>query len=218
KKRIDFVEKFIQSHLKQIDNNKIILDMGCGDGVNLRWLSKYSQNLLAIDYNLLRLRRTRQLMRTLKVSAKLFLADIFYIPFANDSFDLIFFNHVIEHLNDDFLALKNIYRITKKGGIVILGTPNEGALSWGFAYWIEPMTRKKTDHVHFYTAKSISELALKAGFTIKHIEYMGWGIPIWSLDSRIRKYKIIDDLFELIGKRLFKSQSTSLYIILEKPI
>jgi len=216
KKRIKFVEKILDSYKPLHDNDPNILDLGCGDGANLRWLSNYSKNLWGTDYNLFRLQKAQNAMNFLKIDVKLFLVDIFNIPFAENSFDVIFFNHVIEHLEDDLSALQNIYKITKKNGLVILGTPNEGALIWKFAYFLEPMIKKSTDHVHFYTSKSLSIVVRKAGFKIRHIEHIGWGIPIWRLDPILRKHKPFDDLFEFFGKKLFKKQATSLYLILEK--
>ena len=212
-------KKFITKILEEInEKNKInnLLDLGCGDGSNLQWIAKFSQNLYGTDYNLLRLKRANKMLEEIKINAKLFLTDIFSMPFTENSFDLIFFNHVIEHLEDDKLALEKIFKITKKGGHVILGTPNEGASSWKFAYYIEPNVKRKTDHVNFYTAKSIKKIAEEVGFTVKQVKHMGWGIPIWKIDPLFRKYKIFDDLFELIGKRLFHNQATSLYLILKK--
>jgi len=138
------------------------------------------------------------------------------LPFSENSFDIIFFNHVIEHIVKDEIALKKIFDITKKGGTVILGTPNEGVLAWRFAYWIEPRIRKKTDHVNFYTEYSICKIAKNAGFKIIEVKHMGWGIPIWTLDARVRKYQMLDNLLEKFGRRFFKKQATSLYLILEK--
>jgi len=215
RKRIEFVKSIIQNYVNN-EKNKKILDLGCGDGANLRWLSSFSKDLWATDYNLLRLSRAEKNITKLGIKAKFFLADIMSFPFKENSFDIIFFNHVIEHIESDLDALQNIYKITKKGGLVIVGTPNEGVWSWKFAYWIEPRTRRITDHVNFYTAESFSKLATKAGFKVKQVEHLGWGIPIWSLDSIIRKYKFVDDLLEVCGRRLFKKQATSLYIILEK--
>lgn len=212
-------KKFVTNILEEINKkNKInnLLDLGCGDGSNLKWISKFSQNLYGTDYNLLRLKRAKKILDKIKISSKLFLTDIFSMPFIENSFDLIFFNHVIEHLEDDKLALKKIFEITKKGGYVILGTPNEGALAWKFAYYIESNVKRKTDHVNFYTANSIKKISEEAGFTVEHIEYMGWGIPIWKIDPLFRKYKIFDDLFESIGKKIFRNQATSLYLILKK--
>jgi len=215
RKRIEYVKKILREYVKS-DRNKKILDLGCGDGPNLRWLANFSKDLCGTDYNFLRLVRAEKNMAKEGIHVKFFLTDIMSLPFEENSFDIVFFNHVIEHINDDLQALRNIYKITKKGGLVIIGTPNEGALFWKFAYWIEPRVKRQTDHVNFYTAKSFSKLVKKAGFVVKHVEHIGWGIPSWSLDMRVRRKKRLDDFFEYFGKRLFKKQATSLYIILEK--
>ena len=52
-------------------------------------------------------------------------ADITALPFENDRFDLIFCNHVLEHIPNDKQALSEIYRVLKKGGTAILQVPLE---------------------------------------------------------------------------------------------
>ena len=215
RKRREYVQNIISKVLNKEKAGKI-LDVGCGDGSNLRWLSDFTYNLWGTDYNLLRLKRAKKIGKKLEIDTKLFLANILSLPFSANSFDIIFFNHVIEHIVEDEIALKKIFNITKKGGTVILGTPNEGALSWRFAYWVEPRIRRKTDHVNFYTEYSICKIAKNVGFKIKEVKHMGWGIPIWTLDARVRKYQMLDDLLEKLGRRFFKKQATSLYLILEK--
>ena len=215
RKRIEYVKNVLREYVKS-DRSKKNLDLGCGDGANLRWLANFSNNLCGTDYNFLRLLRAKKNMTKEGIQVKFFLTEIMSLPFEENSFDIIFFNHVIEHIKDDLQALRNIYKITKKGGLVIIGTPNEGALFWKFAYWIEPRIKRQTDHVNFYTAKSFMNLAKKAGFEVKHVEHIGWGIPVWSLDMRVRGNKKLDGFFEHIGKSLFKKNATSLYIILEK--
>ena len=215
-KRIEFVKHIVEDYFRDTSKQKKILDLGCGDGANIRWLSKFTDNLWATDYNLIRLRRAVKISNELKIKARFFLIDILHSPFAEESFDLIFFNHVIEHIKEDKIALQNIYHFTKKGGIVIVGTPNEGAIFWKFAYFIEPMIKKKTDHVHFYTAESFSKLAKSVGFKVKHVEFIGWGLPIFRINYHLKKYRIANTILEHIGRRLFKQQSDALYIILEK--
>jgi len=215
-KRIKFLKKILKSHVEKNGKFQNLLDLGCGDGANLRWLNEFGKNIWATDYNLLRLERTYEIMNKLEINAKIYLSDIFSLPFKENSFDLVFFNHVIEHLKNDLGALQNIYKITKPGGLVILGTPNEGAIAWKFAYFIEPNVMKKSDHVNFYTADSIKKIAEKAGFKIMHTEHIGWGVPIWKADPILRKHKIFDDVFESIGRKLFYKQATSLYLLLKK--
>ena len=49
--------------------------------------------------------------------------DIHDIPFEENSFDVIFCNHVLEHVEDDIKALKEMKRVLKPGGWAILQIP-----------------------------------------------------------------------------------------------
>lgn len=46
------------------------------------------------------------------------------LSFANNSFDLIFHQDVVEHVEKPYLFLKEQYRVLKKGGFLVVGTPN----------------------------------------------------------------------------------------------
>lgn len=52
-------------------------------------------------------------------------ADICYLPFEDDSYDVIFCNHVLEHIPDDTKAMQELYRILKPGGMAILQIPQD---------------------------------------------------------------------------------------------
>ena len=49
--------------------------------------------------------------------------DIHKMPFENNSFDFILCNHVLEHVENDIIALKEIKRVMKKGGLGIVQVP-----------------------------------------------------------------------------------------------
>ncbi|WP_200980181.1 class I SAM-dependent methyltransferase [Echinicola sp. 20G] len=49
--------------------------------------------------------------------------DIHQIPFEDNSFDVVFCNHVMEHVDDDIQACKEINRVLKKGGWGIIQSP-----------------------------------------------------------------------------------------------
>jgi SAM-dependent methyltransferase len=189
-----------------------LLDLGCGDGTNLLWLREFAENLYGSDYNLVRLARAR----ARSPDATLFLADILDYPAVDGCFDVVFFNHVIEHIPDDRVALATAYRILAPGGLLVLGTPNEGAWWWQLAYKRAPEIRKTTDHIHFYTAASISEKMRDAGFNVFEVKHMGWGPPDWHLDGKWRQHKWVDDLFETLGRTFVPNQASSLYLLATK--
>jgi len=49
--------------------------------------------------------------------------DICNLPFKENSFDFILCNHVLEHINDDNKAMKELYRVLNKNGTAILQVP-----------------------------------------------------------------------------------------------
>ena len=57
--------------------------------------------------------------------------EIVPYPFENSSFELVEADHLLEHLDDPFLVMKEIHRITKHGGKVVIRTPH---FSRGFTH------------------------------------------------------------------------------------
>ena len=55
--------------------------------------------------------------------------DLCALPFANDSFDVVIANHVLEHVDDDSQALSEIFRTLSPGGVAVLQTPYASKLS-----------------------------------------------------------------------------------------
>jgi SAM-dependent methyltransferase len=190
-----------------------LLDLGCGDGNNLAWLSAFAQQSYGSDYNLIRLVRSK----ARNPEATIFAADILDFPAETDAFDIIFFNHVIEHIPDDVRALAAVERILKPGGLLVLGTPNEGSWWWQWAYRRDPESLKNTDHCHFYTAGTIGAKVAASGLRLQETHHLGWGPPDWKLDGRIRHYKFLDDLFTVVGRTFLPTQASSLYLLATKP-
>jgi len=188
------------------------LDLGCGDGSNLTWLNGHFARLYGSDYNILRLMRAAKL----GFDVRLFMADILNYPTGDDAFDVIFFNHVLEHIPDDAAALREVRRILKPGGLLILGVPNEGAAFWQLAYRLQPHVRATSDHVQFYTGETLAAKCEAAGLSVQTIHPIGWGVPHWTLDAAVRQFKIVDDVFEALGRRFLPAQATSLYLLLSK--
>jgi SAM-dependent methyltransferase len=214
RKRREYVERQLRSFLRERGSDKVerLLDCGCGDGNNLAWLAPYAKDAYGSDYNLVRLVRAQRR----NPSATIFAADILDFPADDDLFDVIFFNHVIEHIPDDVGALRSIRRVLKPGGLLVLGTPNEGAWWWQWAYRRDLETLRQTDHCHFYTARTIEAKLLKAGFAVSAIHHMGWGPPDWRLDGQWRGSKFLDDAFAAVGRVFLPRQASSLYLLATK--
>jgi SAM-dependent methyltransferase len=212
RKRRAYLDGVLSAYARTNGRPQAGLDLGCGDGGHLAWLAGHVAELYASDYNLQRLLRARQLGH----ARGIFMADITDYPMCDDVFDVIFFNHALEHIPDDAAALAEVYRILKPGGLLILGVPNEGAWFWQLAYRLQPETLRTSDHVHFYTADTIAARCHSAGFVARGVEHIGYGVPHWSLDAGLRQFKLMDDALEWIGRIAFPKQASSLYLLLTK--
>lgn len=49
--------------------------------------------------------------------------NVLDLPFSDETFDLVICNHVLEHIDDDCKAMRELYRVLKKGGTALLQVP-----------------------------------------------------------------------------------------------
>jgi len=97
--------------------------------------------------------------------------DITKVSYGNCSFDIIICIHVLEHIENDIKAMKELFRILKPGGFAILQSPieNRGKTFEDFTV-TSPNKREaifgQRDHVRIYGLDYKSRLK-KAGFKVK---------------------------------------------------
>ncbi len=83
-------------------------------------------------------------------------ADILNLPFDDESFDVVFCNHVLEHIQDDRKAMSELYRVLKRGGWGILQVPMKNSLPETYEDFsvTDPKERQRLfgqyDHVRWY--------------------------------------------------------------------
>lgn len=52
--------------------------------------------------------------------------DLCALPFADESFDFVYASHVLEHIRDDAAAIREIWRVLRRGGLAVLPVPLVG--------------------------------------------------------------------------------------------
>ena len=103
-------------------------------------------------------------------------ADICDLPFSDNSYDIVFCNHVLEHIPDDLKAMKELYRIMKPGGWGIFQIPQD--LNRDVTFEDDTITDKKErakifgqyDHVRIYGRDYFDKLR-SVGFKVDEIDY-----------------------------------------------
>ena len=103
-------------------------------------------------------------------------ADIINLPFNDNSFDVIFCNHVLEHVQDDTKAMKELFRVMKKGGMGIFQVPQDlnRDITFEDNSITDPKERAKIfgqyDHVRVYGRDYFDKLR-SIGFNVEEVNY-----------------------------------------------
>lgn len=103
-------------------------------------------------------------------------ADILDLPFEDSSFDVIFCNHVLEHIEDDRKAMSELYRVLKPNGMGIFQIPQDLSLEKTYEDFsiTSPEERMKHfgqyDHVRVY-GKDYFDRLRSVGFKVDEVDY-----------------------------------------------
>jgi SAM-dependent methyltransferase len=151
-----------------------ILDVGCGTGANLKMLAAYGRaegvdiSPQAIDFC-----RERGLD-----SVKLGAAE--ELPYENASFELVTALDVVEHLDDDVAGLREMRRVLRRDGRLLLFVPAFMFL-WG-------VQDDVSNHRRRYTLPSLLKAVEDAGFFVEWSSYanISFFLPVLVVRSVMR--------------------------------
>jgi SAM-dependent methyltransferase len=97
---------------------RCILDIGCGLGMYTAAFLRYSPHVYGVEVELERARQA--IDRTAGVAQAVGEA----LPFASNTFDVVFNHEVLEHVADDRQTVSEAVRVTRPGGHVVTFVPN----------------------------------------------------------------------------------------------
>lgn len=155
-----------------------IIDLGCGTGYYLFLLSNLgiNLNLTGFDYDDKAMSEAKDLLSNKKI--EFITGDLHKMPFKDKSFDKAVMSEVLEHVEDDEQVLKEVYRILKKGGTLVISVPS---LNYPF-FW---------DPINWILQKFIG-IHIKTGF------FSG----IWSGHLRLYFLPDLKKKFESVGFKI----------------
>jgi SAM-dependent methyltransferase len=117
----------------QAERFEILLDAGCGTGVNILRLYSRVRKIIGIDYAFGSLQRCQKRIQAQKITnAYLCLGSVTTIPLPDCSVDRVLCLSVLQYLDDEEarLALREAVRVLTPGGMIILHVKNSSSLYW----------------------------------------------------------------------------------------
>lgn len=170
-----------------------IMDVGCGSGETLKTLKEYGWEPYGIDID------KRAINRGKKSGLEHLYRGTYQklSIFPDGYFDVIRSYHVIEHLDNPALFLTLARKKLKKGGELIIGTPNSESIAAKLfrSYWYNLDSPR---HLFIFSHTSIVKLLTQHGFHISDMKFCSGGGVLGSIqyivsDLRNKRVHWIDN-------------------------
>jgi SAM-dependent methyltransferase len=177
------------------------LDAGCGDGRFLGALdAELPEQVVGVDI-------AQRILETARVRlprAQLRQANLESMPFEDDAFDLILSSQVIEHVLDAPAAMRELHRILRPGGHLVISTDNAAnrvsqvlnaprtALTRGLR--LSGRRGRIESPATAYTSESFQLLLASSGFFVERLETFRFHL-MWPLNrpSLMRVLNVVDE-------------------------
>ncbi|RMF78153.1 MAG: class I SAM-dependent methyltransferase [Chloroflexi bacterium] len=160
-------------------DDKVILDCACGRGFYLN-MFRYVSNcrLVGLELEWPIIEKARRHVGHLP-DVMLNNANIYHLPYADDTFDAVILSEILEHIEDDVAGLREVYRVLKPGGVVAITVPNAN-----YPFWWDPINKSLeaafnthigrgplagiwANHVRLYERDALCDAVRAAGFAIE---------------------------------------------------
>jgi SAM-dependent methyltransferase len=219
-RRLDMVVKFAGERIKGM-----ILENGCGVGMYVEHLSPFGGTVIGLEYDFDRAHEA-------KVNSPHILnAAGENLPLPSSTFDLILSHEVIEHVQDDRAAIREMIRVLKPGGRLILFCPNRGypvethGIYWRGNYYFGnklfvnylPRTwrDKLAPHVRVYSTRDLQKL-----FDGLPVNFIKQTIIFGAYDNLISRFgvfgKVLRELLQFLERTPLKVFGLSHFWVVEK--
>jgi len=183
-----------------------ILDVGCGKGwVAQEFLAK-GKKVYSLDISVTNPAIVKKLYPVENNFA--ITADSYHLPFTDNTFDTVIASEIIEHVVDPASFVKELFRVVKKGGSLIITTPYKEKL----VYYLCIHCNQKTPanaHIHSFDENKLQNLY--SGNDLENFKYATFGNKVLLF---LRTYVVL----QFFPFWLWKLKDKFANLIINKPI
>lgn len=147
---------------------RLVLDVGCGLGMYTSAFLRYTPRVFGVEIEAARSREARDRAQgVIRAVGET-------LPLADNTFDVVFSHEVLEHVADDLLCAREMVRVTRPGGRIVIFVPNRAyffethGIYWRGVYrfgnkplvnWLPDRLRNRlAPHVRAYTGRVLRRL------------------------------------------------------------
>jgi len=173
-------DAIVQLSKAGVKSKSVIMEIGCSSGFLLRDLVKFFPWAVIIGADVV---RTPLLDLADKIkNIPLIRFDLLQNPLPSACIDVLILLNVLEHIEDDNLALKNAFELLKPGGTIILEVPA--------CQWLYDAYDSQLHHYRRYSASGLKSKLKQAGFVVTRASHLGFLIfPIFIIIKLLNRFR-----------------------------
>ncbi len=158
--------------------DKLILDMPCGRGFYLNMFDYATDATIIgaeLEWNVI----LKAKANVGHLNIPLQNANLYHLPYADNTFDAVILSEILEHVDDDVAGLREAYRVLKPNGVVAITVPHAN-----YPFWWDPINKTLetlfgthiqhgtlagiwANHVRLYTQNELRNSVQLAGFEVE---------------------------------------------------
>lgn len=187
--------KLTKSHIlmfvPSLPNGKA-LDVGCGCGELLLWLQRHGWGeVRGVELS----QGAADLAN--KHGLNVFCGELVHAHYPDRYFDFIALNHVLEHMHDPMQTLKEVHRILKPDGLLLVGVPNFGSFENIVFGKRQSILKEVPRHLYHFSRMTMTRMLDESGFRVTRTAGKTFFIPSVNRESL---------------KLVFKNESTAKFL------
>jgi SAM-dependent methyltransferase len=131
-----------------------LLEIGCGMGTDLLQFARGGARCTGIDLTPRSVEITRHRFALYDMRGAFMIADGEHLPFASETFDVVYSNGVLHHTPDTAGAVREVHRVLRPGGTAKVMLYHRNSLN----YWFEIILRRGVLGGEFVRGRSAEEI------------------------------------------------------------
>jgi ubiquinone/menaquinone biosynthesis C-methylase UbiE len=131
-----------------------LLEIGCGMGTDLLQFARGGARCIGVDLTPRSVEIARHRFGLYGMNGDFMLADGEQLPFASESFDVVYSNGVLHHTPDTAGAIREVHRVLRPGGVAKVMLYYRNSLN----YWFEIVLRRGLLGGEFLRRRSAEEI------------------------------------------------------------